>query len=545
MFMRSTVNIVIIGVDAWKRKEFIGYNIHMRQNKQEIVPLLITLIVLFFISVPFLYAFTTGDDQAYFGGFLINPLDGNSYLAKMRQGWDGNWRYRLPFTADPGEGAYLFLFYLSLGHVSRLLHLPLLLTFHLARWFSAGALLWTLWHFYGRIFQNAQPRRLAYALATLGSGMGWLLLPVSQFTADFWVAETYPFLSAYANPHFSLGLAFMLWLIVSNDDGRSWQVYLKMGMAAMLLSIIAPFGVVIALTVLSSQWLWQTFRTWRSKGIYIIPRRPIAVLIGGLPFLIYDLWITRSDPVFAVWDAQNITPSPAWWDVLISLSPALPFVALTLWKTRKKRSAPTVLLVWLVVGLILVYAPWNLQRRFMMGFYVPIAGLAAWSISQWASSSARGYRYRVLGLFLLALPTNLIIIFTSIYGIKNLDEKIYLTQNEVQALNWLDEQTAPEALILSGPEMGLWIPAHTGKRVIYGHPFETILADEEKEAVLQFFSGTLNEDEMEALIDKRGVDYIFVGPRERVLGEVDFSDKFSSVYANDNVTIYHTGNTSP
>jgi len=542
--MRSTVNIVIIGVDAWKRKEFIGYNIHMRQNKHELFPLLIALVVLFFISVPFLYAFATGDDQAYFGGFLLNPLDGNSYLAKMRQGWDGAWRYRLPFTADPGDGAYLFLFYLTLGHVSRLLHLPLLLTFHLARLFSAGALLWMLWHFYGRIFQNAQPRRLAYALAALGSGMGWLLLPISQFTADFWVAETYPFLSAYANPHFSLGLAFMLWLIVSSDDDCSWQAYLKMGMAAMLLSIIAPFGVVIALTVLGSQWLWQLFRTWPSKGNYIIPRRPLAVLIGGLPFLIYDLWIARSDPVFAAWDAQNITLSPVWWDVLISLSPALPFVALTLWKTRKKPSAPTVLLLWLVVGLTLVYAPWNLQRRFMMGLYVPIAGLAAWSISNWASNTAKGYRYRVLGLFLLALPTNLIIIFTSIYGIRNLDEKIYLTQNEVQALNWLNKQTVPEALILSGPEMGMWIPARTGMRVIYGHPFETTFADKEKQAVLRFFSGTFSEHEMKAMIDERSVDYIFVGPRELVLGEIDFSAKFSSVYANDNVTIYQTENTA-
>jgi len=197
-----------------------------------------------------------------------------------------------------------------------------------------------------------------------------------------------------------------------------------------------------------------------------------------------------------------------------------------------------------VVGLTLVYAPWNLQRRFMMGLYVPIAGLAAWSISNWASNTAKGYRYRVLGLFLLALPTNLIIIFTSIYGIRNLDEKIYLTQNEVQALNWLNKQTVPEALILSGPEMGMWIPARTGMRVIYGHPFETTFADKEKQAVLRFFSGTFSEHEMKAMIDERSVDYIFVGPRELVLGEIDFSAKFSSVYANDNVTIYQTENTA-
>ena len=49
---------------------------------------------------------------------------------------------------------------------------------------------------------------------------------------------------------------------------------------------------------------------------------------------------------------------------------------------------------------------------------------------------------------------------------------------------------------------------------------------------------------MKAMIDERSVDYIFVGPRELVLGEIDFSEKFSSVYANDNVTIYQTENTA-
>ena len=41
-------------------------------------------------------------------------------------------------------------------------------------------------------------------------------------------------------------------------------------------------------------------------------------------------------------------------------------------------------------------------------------------------------------------------------------------------------------LILSSPEMGLFIPAQTGRRVLYGHPFETVNADAEKDLVLVF-----------------------------------------------------------
>ncbi|MBE9523998.1 MAG: hypothetical protein IMY76_02795 [Chloroflexi bacterium] len=517
----------------------------MRNKKYDLFPFIVGFVVLLIITVPYLYAFTAGGDQAHFGGFLFNPLDGNTYLAKMRQGWDGSWRFRLPYTADPGEGAYLNLFYLTLGHVSRILHLPLLMSFHLARWISSVALLWMLWHFFGKIFQKTYPRRIAFVASTLGSGMGWLLLPISQFTADFWVAETYPFLSAYTNPHFSLGLVFMLWIITPNDERHNWQTYLKFGGVSMLLSVIAPFGVVISLTIIGSQWLCQTIRNWRGHRNYSFPHRAIAVLVGGFPFLIYDFWIVRSDPVFSVWDLQNLTPSPAWWDVLISLSPALPIVIFTLWKTRRKASAPDVLLLWLVIGLTLVYLPWNLQRRFMMGLYIPVSGLVAWSLSQWASSVAKNYKFRVLGLFLLILPTNIIIIMTSIFGILMLDEKIYLSQNELHAIRWLDEQTDPEALILAGPDMGLWIPVYSGQRVIYGHPFETAFAEKEKETVQLFFSGKLNVEEMQALIDARGVDYIFVGPRELLLGEIDLSSIFSPVFSNEGVTIYDTVSSVP
>jgi len=508
---------------------------------------MIALIVMFFIAVPYLYAFSANNDQVVFGGFLLNPLDGNTYLAKMRQGWDGAWRFRLPYTVESGKGGYLNLFYLYLGHMARVLKLPLLFTFHLARWLSAGILLRALWYFYGRIFQEISSRHIAFALAALGSGMGWLLIPTGQFTADFWVAETYPFLSANTNPHFPLGLAFLLWLIAPKEKKCSWRVHLCGAGAALLLSIVSPFGTALALTILGVQWLWKTIQELRVGQKVVFPVSIVAILLGGLPLLIYDWWLVHNDSVFAIWNAQNLTPSPVWWDVLISLSPALPFALLTLWrkKTEVKVTVPTLLLQWLVVGMILMYMPWNLQRRFMMGLYIPIAGLAAWALAQMGSNSARSYRFRVGGLFLLALPTNLMIIMISIFGIKTLDEKIYLNQSEAQALDWIEEWTIPDALILSGPEMGLWIPAHTGRRVIYGHPFETIYAEQEKQAVQRFFTGTMNSKDVQDFILSRSVDYILIGPREEALGDIDLPPTALPVYGSENLMIYQTGIAGP
>ncbi len=64
------------------------------------------------LILPFLAGQILAGNGHVFGGFLLNPLDGNSYLAKMRLGLEGEWRFRLPYTAEPGEGAYLFLFYI-------------------------------------------------------------------------------------------------------------------------------------------------------------------------------------------------------------------------------------------------------------------------------------------------------------------------------------------------------------------------------------------------------------------------------------------------
>src|SRR5574338_1585251 len=85
------------------------------------------------ILLPYLLAFILAGPQHVFTGFLVNTADGATYLAKMRQGYEGFWQFTLAFTAQPGEGAHLFLFYLFLCHLARLSNLPLLIVYHLAR----------------------------------------------------------------------------------------------------------------------------------------------------------------------------------------------------------------------------------------------------------------------------------------------------------------------------------------------------------------------------------------------------------------------------
>ena len=235
----------------------------MLRLRKNWVPVLLGVIFISMISIPYLYAFQNGGGSFVFTGFLLNPVDGNTYLAKMYQGWQGSWRFFLPYTVEQGNGAYLFLFYLGLGHLARISGSSTQLIFHLFRIASAIVMVVSLWYFFGKLFSNRRTRQLAFGFALFGSGMGWFATVVGIFSADFWVAEGYPFLSAYANPHFPLGLAIMLWLIAPLSAGRengkpgitNKQRFLVFG-PAFLLAIVMPFGVVISAAVLCGILLW-------------------------------------------------------------------------------------------------------------------------------------------------------------------------------------------------------------------------------------------------------------------------------------------------
>jgi hypothetical protein len=159
-------------------------------------------------------------------------------------------------------------------------------------------------------------------------------------------------------------------------------------------------------------------------------------------------------------------------------------------------------------------------------------------LEKFAASRPTRYRWSVILLFLLSLPTNLIVLMTAGFAAQTHEPAIYLAQGEVQAFDWIDEHTSPGALILAGSETGLYIPAYSRGRVIYGHPFETVDAEMQEAAVTEFFRGGLSPQQMEAFVSERDVDYVFVGPRERSLGDIDPLDGWQVVYETGDVVLY-------
>lgn len=499
----------------------------MQARREQLWVGMAILLFLIFITLPYLLA-TPADSELAFSGFLVNPIDGHSYLAKMRQGYEGSWTFMLPYTAEPGEGAAVNLYYLFLGHLARVFGWSLIFTFHAARIAGAAALAFALYRFFARTFVEPGPRLASFVFALFSGGLGWLAAAFGLFTSDFWVAEAFPFLASYTNPHFSVGLALQLWLLAPLTSERLTRAEsARYTLAAAALSVIYPFGWALSFAVLTA---WMGLLVGQRRATPADRTRWLA-LIAGIPYAVYAFLIINSHSMLSQWNAQNLTPAPSPLDLLFAFSPAfLIVVALLIW--RKDLAPVRFLLIWLVVGLGLLYIPVNLQRRLISGLYVPVIGLAIFALWQLVTQPSRR-RMIWLVLLLLALPTNAITVLSGVHAVRNGQAALVVSRAELAGYAWLDDHAASNALVLAAPDTGTRLPAYANVSVLYGHPFETLQAEHWQTAVTDFFVG---EDMHSAL--EAAPDYIFYGPRERELGTLPALAGWQLAYDRNGVQIW-------
>jgi hypothetical protein len=473
------------------------------------------LVIVLVAAVPYVIAYLTAPDGLLFAGFLSNIPDGFTYLAKMRQGWRGEWLFHLPYAPEPHQGAFLFTYYLFLGHLARWVHLPLILVFHLARSINGYLLLVSLYYVSAHFFEDLVQRRLAFLIAALGSGFGWLALFFLDRTVDLWVPEGYVFYSLFANPHFPLAIAAMslmlLWSVTPWDATRlEGRRLVGVAVCALVLGISQPFVLLTTGTVLivytAVRWVRQRRLPYRELA------SGMAMALGGLPFVINAYLVSITNPTFVAWSEQNLTASPPPWDYAISYGIVLILALFGAWQAvRRRRESDLFLLIWAGCTALLLYAPISLQRRLVMGWIVPLGALAGMG---WAAFPAviRSRRAVVIGF--ASLTNAFLVVMAVVMGVTH-HEALYVPTDEYEALRWMAEGIPQDALVAASPETGLYIPAWSGQRVLYGHPFETPHADLMRAEVEAF----LASGDLETLSLRP--DYVFWGARERALWQAD------------------------
>ena len=184
------------------------------------------LLVLALASLPYLIGALAAGPDRVFTGLQVNPLDGVSYLAKMRLGYDDGWLFRLLFTPEQGQGVFLFTYFIALGHLARIFSLPLIVMFHVARLLGGFALLWMIYELIARVTDSIDLRRRAWWVVALSSGVGWLAVLLGHAdSADLTIPESNTFFSLMANAHFALAAAIMIEMFILILGMRSFSTW--------------------------------------------------------------------------------------------------------------------------------------------------------------------------------------------------------------------------------------------------------------------------------------------------------------------------------
>lgn len=527
-----------------------------------------SIAILLLSCLPYLIATQAAPEGWTFAGFLANPLDGHSYMAKMQQGEAGRWLFHLSYTPEPHEGAFIFTFYLALGHLAAMIGLEKILVFHLARLLAGFGLLVVAFYFTSRVLSQPAERRLAFIFMLTAAGLGWIGVIFGAFPIDLWVPEAFVPYSLYSNPHFPLAL--MLMLIIFNQllesINSSWETtagqplpefstsflrstlpsvhgLLWAGLAALALVIILPFSLIAVLLILGVSLVWLYLMTRRLPWPQIW--LTLDVTICSVPILLYQYWVYITNPAMVGWSAQNITTAPRVVDFILGYGVIglLAIVGITrIIRQNKADSTPGEWLVvlWVITAVALVYFPFALQRRLIHGLHVPLCLLAAIGLKRSLAHSWFQLSYRRLipvAVVALGILGTLTVWGLPLLGLMQSPEHSYITallfvrQEERVAFEWLRMHATPENVILASPRLSMMLPGQTGARVFYGHPFETLDAKNKEAQVRTFYGGELDSVSPQP-------DFIIYGPSEKTLGQPEISPTYSPVFSTGELTIY-------
>ena len=156
------------------------YALKYQQNGKDLFWFsLIAIAILAFSSIPFWVGRSAETDTLLFRGTYFDETDYAVHISMMQAGRMGDWTYQMRFTSEEHQPAFLRMFYIILGHISKWINLDVENTFHVARWIFGFIALYSIYKLCTKIFPNQNHARGAFLLSVLGAGAG--LAPIDAW----------------------------------------------------------------------------------------------------------------------------------------------------------------------------------------------------------------------------------------------------------------------------------------------------------------------------------------------------------------------------
>jgi hypothetical protein len=453
------------------------------------VTLLVTLI-------PYLIgaSFTTENRHFLWLGYNID--DACVYLSWMRQAAEGSLRVYNRFTTEPQQGMLLNPLFLVMGNIARFTGMPLIGVYHAGRLLAGLGLLLIVWRFLGDITADPRARRASFLFVCFSAGLGWLPflwnLPLHvvngrpQGSIDTWQPEAVTFLSLYLNPLFVVSMAMQVTVLhhlLRACLNNSVREALIAGGIGFLLALIHTYDVLTLFAVWIGVLLFQWIRPLGSaKPSVWLKQTALAGLLTA-PGVIYISLQLRSEAVFRARANVETLSAPIYW-ILIGYAPPLLLAGVAIFRKNAVESsgsqtiAPTyrrLLIVWLVMNILVSYTPGlPFQRKMLQGAHFPIAILAGIGFVTLFRSTFPGKEskldYVSIAAALLLGITNIRFLFRDMNNYtenrtQTFQQRPYLQKGEMEAMNWIVQNTPRNALVQPLPWMTLVNDPATGRRL--------------------------------------------------------------------------------
>ncbi|MGI5816758.1 MAG: hypothetical protein ACOX9R_01540 [Armatimonadota bacterium] len=402
---------------------------------REIAPVIAwAVLIMALTALPYVWAVGQAAEGEQFQGFIWGVDDGNVYLSWMRQAAEGRVLLRNQYTTLPQNPHFFNAFLVSLGKVTAWTGQHPAIVFHAARLAGGIVLLVSIYLLAAFISRSRAVRWGALALASLGSGFGWLAAawastipdhaPLPLRPPDYaplppqtWQVqpEAVTFLSLLLNPLFVWSMVLMCAVLIAamvTLERRSLGWAAITGMLLLLIGNVHGYDLFVLHATIVTFGLLSVVRGHLRLG-HAAALYAVAFVIA-LPSPVWALWAANQDPSYMA-KVETATLSPPALDMAAGYGLILLLAIPGAWyAVRQWRDSPRLMLpvCWVVTNVVLLYAVkpvaapefhweplFSFQRKMAEGLHMPLCLLAAMGLAlviapRLSSSAGEGARGR-------------------------------------------------------------------------------------------------------------------------------------------------------
>lgn len=527
---------------------------------------LICVLLMVITIFPVILAYATAPAQTHYNGLnIIGIGDYAVYYSYINQVKAGHILLLDYFTSEPQSGGILNIFWLGVGLMAWIFNLSAPLAFHLSRLVMIPVFCVIFYIFSGYIFSEKKLRQWSLVFAAFASGFGGYvaLIVKNDWQAalhwteyatpvDLWVTESNIFFSIYENPHFILSFALMILfslLLLLAWENKSYKYSILAGLTGLIWYNFHPY---YAPYMLAISFIFLLYIFYRDRKIAYIYQWLIAIGLGMIS-VGYHYYLSKTDYIIGTKMIQNLTITPSLAGIFLGFGFMLIFGLLAVYFLAKNfKMIPDKyawLLIWLVVGLNLLYAPLNFNRRFTEGLQIPAIFLCVYFLDNIVMylSQHRFKIFRLLSKKYFLIPafmvlfcfSSLFIIIRDIGSIRDQDPIFYFSDEYLEAANWLSLNNQ-NRVILTHKYNGHNLPGIINQQVFIGHGHETAEFTAKDRMTDDFYANKYSQDQALEFLKANNIGYILAVDWEKrnMAINLDAQPYLEQVFSNNQTTIY-------